>query len=71
MNNKKIHTCGNGWGLGINVYDNGNAVNYGFPESENPLLFIPDMECCTEQEIINHQRAIVDWNLKKTEKTKK
>lgn len=48
--------CGNDWGIGVNIYSDGNS-SYGFPESKDPNMFIPDFECCTEQEIKNWEQA--------------
>jgi len=53
--------CGRGWGLGINIHTN-VAPSYGYPESENPNLFYPDMEVCTSDEMKNWRIAINIWN---------
>jgi len=53
--------CDMGWGIGINTHEN-YGVSYGFPESENPNLFFPDAECCTNEEILNHINAVVVYN---------
>ena len=56
-------TCGNGWGIGTNIYE--NFTSYGFPEVENPHMFQPDFELCTEAEKMAWMKAKEDWNTKK------
>lgn len=51
-----------GWGIGTNIRESGEAASYGYPESENPHLFSPDPECCTEQEMKNWEQAKKDWD---------
>ena len=61
-----------GWGVGVNIketvvgFDNsiiiGELDNYGYPTVENPHLFSPDRECCSEQEIQNWEEAKKKWN---------
>ena len=55
--------CGNGWGIGINIYK-GQNPSYGFPESSNPYFFYPDQECCSLEEIKNWEQAKKEFNEK-------
>lgn len=50
------------WGIGINYDENGNFIFYGFPIDENPNLFEPDYESSSEDEVLEHKRAIEKWN---------
>lgn len=56
-----IIVCGSLWGVGVTVDNDGQLISYGFPVTENPNNFIPDHECCSDEEMSAHKKACEEY----------